>query len=185
MLVGSRDFVFRARRARKQVGGGMRQVGVLAACGLVALRDGPAGMIERLAEDHANARRLAVAIADMDGITSPGGIAQPTAGRFDPARVTTNFLLFGVARDRAEFLEALAARGVCMVGYPHNQVRAVPHYGVDSADIDRTIDAVAATLRDTRPRRAGSPDDIATTTQASGLTSIGAEGDRPRVAIAH
>ncbi len=56
MVVGSRDFIFRARRARKQVGGGMRQVGVLAACGLIALRDGDAGMIDRLAEDHAHAR---------------------------------------------------------------------------------------------------------------------------------
>ncbi len=68
VVVGSRDFIWRARRARKLVGGGMRQVGILAAAGLVALRDGPAGMIERLAEDHANARRLAEALAEMDGI---------------------------------------------------------------------------------------------------------------------
>ena len=132
LIVGSKDFIFRARRARKQVGGGMRQVGVLAAAGLIALRDGPAGMIERLAEDHANARHLADAIAEMEGIVSPGGIAQPTPGRFDPGRVTTNFLLFRVERDRGEFLEALASRGVWMVGYPHQQVRAVPHYGVTS-----------------------------------------------------
>ena len=65
----------------------MRQVGILAAAGLVALRDGPAGMIERLAEDHANARRLAEALADMDGIVSPGANAQPTPGRLDPDRV--------------------------------------------------------------------------------------------------
>ena len=83
VVVGSRDFIWRARRGRKLVGGGMRQVGILAAAGLVALRDGPAGMIERLAEDHANARRLAEALAGMDGVVSPGANAQPDAG---PAR---------------------------------------------------------------------------------------------------
>ena len=73
VVVGDRAFVARARRARKLVGGGMRQVGVLAAAGLVALRDGEAGMIDRLAEDHANARRLA------EGIDGPR--RHPLAGR--------------------------------------------------------------------------------------------------------
>jgi threonine aldolase len=59
LLVGSKEFIWRARRARKVLGGGMRQVGILAAAGLVALRDGDAGMIDRLADDHANARFLA------------------------------------------------------------------------------------------------------------------------------
>ncbi len=59
VVVGDREFIWRARRARKLLGGGMRQVGVLAAAGLIALRDGPAGMIERLADDHVTARRLA------------------------------------------------------------------------------------------------------------------------------
>jgi threonine aldolase len=63
IVVGRRDFIARARRGRKLVGGGMRQVGVLAAPGLVALRDGPDGMIDRLAEDHANARTLAEGLA--------------------------------------------------------------------------------------------------------------------------
>jgi threonine aldolase len=184
MLVGSKEFIFRARRARKQVGGGMRQIGVLAACGLIALRDGPAGMIERLAEDHANARRLAEAIAGMEGIVSAGDIAQPEPGRFDPARVTTNFLLFRVERDRGEFLEALASRGVLLVGYPHNQVRAVPHYGTTAADIETSIDAIAAALRDTLRRPAG------TTASPAGGVPAGAgtpeaAASRPRVTIAH
>ena len=76
VVVGSKDFIWRARRARKLLGGGMRQVGVLAAAGLIALRDGSAGMIERLAEDHLNARRLADGIADLPGITEP----RPGAG---------------------------------------------------------------------------------------------------------
>jgi threonine aldolase len=151
VVVGSRDFIWKARRARKLLGGGMRQVGVLAAPGLIALRDGPAGMIERLADDHANARRLAEALAEMDGIVSAGDVAQPTPGTLDPARVTTNFVVFRVERDRAAFIEALGRRGILIVAYPHGQVRAVTHYGVEPADIETTIDAVRHALAETEP----------------------------------
>jgi threonine aldolase len=153
VVVGSRDFIWRARRGRKLVGGGMRQVGILAAAGLIALRDGPAGMIERLAEDHANARRLAEALAGMDGVASPGGSAQPAPGRLDPDRVQTNFVMFRVERDRAAFLAVLRARGVLMVEYPHDQVRAVTHYGVTGTDIETTIAATKAALDDTSASR--------------------------------
>ena len=127
----------------------MRQAGILAAAGLVALSDGPDGMIRRLAEDHANARRLADALAGMDGVVAAGGTAQPGSGPFDPARVRTNFVLFRVERDRAAFLAALRARDVEMVEYPHGQVRAVTHYGVTSEDIDTTIEATRAALDET------------------------------------
>ena len=149
VVVGSRPFIDRARRARKMVGGGMRQAGILAAAGLVALSDGPDGMIDRLADDHANARRLAEALADMDGVGSAGGTAQPTPGRLDPERVLTNFVLFRVDRDRTAFLDALAARGVRMVAYSHGQVRAVTHHDVTAADIDTVIDATRAALAET------------------------------------
>lgn len=149
VVVGSREFIWRARRARKLVGGGMRQVGILAAAGLVALRDGPAGMIERLAEDHANARRLAEAIADMDGVESPGDIAQPEPGPLDPSRVVTNFVLFRVRRDREAFIEALWRRGVLVVAFPHGQVRAVTHYGIERDDIEAAIAAVSEALAET------------------------------------
>jgi threonine aldolase len=149
VVVGPRDFVWRARRARKMVGGGMRQVGILAAAGLVALDDGPDGMIERLAEDHANARRLGEALAEMDGVVSAGGTSQPTDGPFDPGRVATNFVLFRVDRDRAAFMAALRARGVWMIEFPHEQVRAVTHYGVTAADIETTIEATRAALAET------------------------------------
>jgi threonine aldolase len=152
MVVGSTDFIRRAHRARKLVGGGMRQAGILAAAGLVALSDGPDGMIDRLAEDHANARRLAEALADLDGIESAGGTAQPTPGPLDPGRVRTNFVVFKVARDRGAFLAALKARNVLMVEYPHGQVRAVAHYGVTADDIETTIAATRAALADTDPR---------------------------------
>lgn len=151
VVVGGREFIWRARRARKLLGGGMRQAGVLAAPGLVALRDGPAGMIERLADDHANARRLAEGLTTLPGITG-----------LDPSRVRTNFVLFRVARPgmdaagsatgaeplrlRKAFLDELAQDGVLMVPYPHGQIRAVTHYGIDAADIDRTLQTVRRTL---------------------------------------
>jgi threonine aldolase len=151
VVVGSRDVIRRARRARKMLGGGMRQVGVLAAAGLVALRDGPSGMIDRLAEDHENARRLADAIAGMPGISG-----------LDPARARTNFVVFRVTASdpaspaaalpprelRARFLAALRERGVLFVEYPHDQVRAVTHHGIEAVHVDRVIvacrDALAA-----------------------------------------
>jgi threonine aldolase len=151
LVVGPHDVIWRARRARKMVGGGMRQAGILAAAGLVALGDGPDGTIARLAEDHANARMLAEALAEMDGVVAAGGTAQPGAGPLDPTRVRTNFVLFKVQRDRAAFLAALRARDVEMVEYPHGQVRAVTHYGVTSADIDAAIVATRAALAETSP----------------------------------
>jgi len=152
VVVGDRAFIHRARRGRKLVGGGMRQAGILAAAGLVALSDGPDGTVDRLAEDHANARRLAAALSGMDGIVSAGGTAQPEPGPLDPGRVATNFVLFRVERERAAFLAALRARNVLMVEYPHGQVRAATHYGVTAVDIDTTIDAVRAALAETSPR---------------------------------
>ena len=139
VVVGSRDFIRRARRARKLVGGGMRQVGVLAAPGLVALRDGPAGMIERLAEDHANARRLAEGLAELPGIVD-----------LDPSRAQTNFVLFRLRRpDRLlPFVEALASRGVLMLDYVAGQVRAVTHYGIEAPDIESSIASARHALAD-------------------------------------
>ncbi len=149
VVVGSAGFIARARRARKLVGGGMRQVGVPAAAGLVALSDGPDGMIERLAEDHANARRLAEALASMPGIVG-----------LDPERAATNFVIFGVEpTDRASeagrvsrrdlrdrFLEELRAEGVLMVEYAHDAIRAVTHYGVDTEDVDAVVQACRRAL---------------------------------------
>lgn len=152
LVVGTRDVIWRARRARKLLGGGMRQAGILAAAGLVALSDGPDGMINRLPDDHVNARRLAEALSEMDGIVAAGGTAQPGSGPLNPARVRTNFVLFRVERERAVLLEALRARGVLMVEYPHGQVRAATHYGVTSEDIETTIAATRAALAETSPR---------------------------------
>jgi threonine aldolase len=136
LVVGSREFIGRARRARKLVGGGMRQVGVLAAPGLVALSDGPEGMIERLAEDHANARRLAEGLAGLEGIVG-----------LDPARVRTNYVVFALAPRsdqgalaiRAGFLAECQARGLMYIAYSNGSVRALTHYGIGAADIERAL----------------------------------------------
>jgi threonine aldolase len=148
VVVGSASFIGRARRGRKLLGGGMRQAGVLAAAGLIALRDGDAGMIARLADDHANARRLAVLLASVPGVRSPGDIAQPGADGepLDPARVRTNFVLFRVAADRAAFLAAAEARGIRLDSYPHGQIRAATNSGIAAADIERVAAAVEAAL---------------------------------------
>jgi threonine aldolase len=164
VVVGSADFITRARRARKLLGGGMRQAGILAAAGLIALRDGEAGMIARLADDHANARRLAELLSSIPGVRSPGDIAQPGPGNepLDPGRVTTSFVLFRVHADRAAFLAALEARGVRMDAYPHGQIRAVTNSGIRADDIEPIATAVQAAMREVRsttngasPERAG------------------------------
>ena len=157
LLVGDRQAIARARRARKLLGGGMRQAGVLAAAGLVALRPGPAGMIERLADDHANARRLAQGLTGIPGVLSAGGIAQPGDGPLDPARVRTNFVLFRVAGDRSAFVAALRARDVLMDEYAHGQIRAATHHDVSATDIETTVAAVAAVLSEAGSRPSADP----------------------------
>ena len=148
VVVGESAFIGRARRARKLLGGGMRQAGILAAAGLVALRDGDAGMIDRLADDHANARRLAEQLTAIPGVRSPGDIAQPgdDDDRLDPGRTATNFVLFRVVGSRRAFLAAAAERGLRLDAYPHGQVRAATHYGIEAADVDRAAAIVAAAL---------------------------------------
>jgi threonine aldolase len=136
VVVGEPEFIARAHRARKLVGGGMRQAGIIAAAGLVALSDGPDGMIERLSEDHVNARALADGLAAMDGVVD-----------LDPADVTTNYVVFGLrprpgqdpleARDA--FMAEVGARGLAYIGYPGGRVRALTHCGIERSDIERAI----------------------------------------------
>jgi threonine aldolase len=136
VVVGQPEFIARAHRARKLVGGGMRQAGIIAAAGLVALSEGPDGMIERLSEDHRNARALADGLAAMDGVVD-----------LDPTDVTTNYIVFGLRpRPRQDPLEArdaflaeVEARGVAYIGYPGGRVRALTHYGIERPDVERAI----------------------------------------------
>jgi threonine aldolase len=138
VVVGTADFIWKARRARKLLGGGMRQAGVLAAAGLVALRDGSDGMIDRLAEDHVNARRLADGLANLPGVVA-----------LEPARVRTNFVFFELSRPelRMKFLDELRDEGVQMIDYPGgDRIRAVTHYGISAADVDTAIAATRKAL---------------------------------------
>jgi threonine aldolase len=129
MLCGSAAFIREARRWRKAVGGGMRQCGVLAAAGIVALEE----MVDRLAEDHANARRMAEQIALVPGI----GV--------DLATVETDILIFEVAPQRmpaAALVEALRLRGVQVSAIGPSRIRAVTHYGIVAADVDAAAQAI-------------------------------------------
>jgi threonine aldolase len=133
MVCGSREFVTEARRARKVLGGGMRQAGIIAAAGIVALTE----MVDRLAEDHANARRLA---QGLDGI--PGLAA-------DPAAVHTNIVFFEIADRRttaAALAAALAEAGVLVLALDPYRLRAVTHYPLTGADIERTLAVVGKVL---------------------------------------
>jgi threonine aldolase len=131
----------------------MRQAGVLAAAGLIALRDGDAGMIARLAEDHANARRLAERLTAIPGVRSPGDIAQPADdGPLDPGSGDHQLRPVPRRRRSGAFLAAAEGRGVRLDQYPHGQVRAATHHGVTAADVDRAADAIADALPEVRQR---------------------------------
>jgi threonine aldolase len=133
LVVGSAAFVTRARRMRKLLGGGMRQAGILAAAGLLSLEK----MVDRLADDHRNARRLAEALAGLPGI------------RIDLNRVQTNIVIFHVDRPggAAALAEGGRARKVKMGAFSPTGIRCVTHKDVDSEDIDRAIDAVREIVR--------------------------------------
>jgi len=127
-LAGPREFITRARRFRKMFGGGMRQAGIIAAGALYALDHHR----ERLAEDHANARRLAEGIAPLSGIA------------IDPATVETNIVVFYVKdMPAARLIERLAKMGVLMLARDATSVRAVTNLGVTRNEIEETIAQVA------------------------------------------
>ena len=128
VVCGSAEFVERARRWRKMLGGGMRQVGVLAAAGIVALEQ----MVDRLAEDHANARRLAEGLAKTQGL------------RVDLASVETNIVIVRVDRGPAateELVKGCAARKVKVHAMGPAAIRCVTHKDVDAEDISRALQA--------------------------------------------
>ena len=127
IVCGSHEFIARTRRVRNSLGGGMRQVGVLAAAAMVALDE----MVERLANDHANARRLAEGLANVPGIL------------IDPARIHTNIVIFEVSDgDPVEFIRRLGERGL-LASHTHGaKLRMVTHYGIEQQDIDDALNAV-------------------------------------------
>jgi threonine aldolase len=133
LLAGDEAFIRRARRVRKLLGGGMRQAGVIAAAGIVALEE----MIGRLAEDHANARLLAEGLATLPGIA------------IDLATVQTDIVIFRLADPAwspATFTRALAERGLLIGEIGRGYLRAVTHYGITSGDIEDALEIVQETL---------------------------------------
>ena len=127
MLVGPKEFIEYGRRVRKALGGGMRQVGVLAAPGIVALTE----MIDRLKEDNDRAKRLASAIASMPGI------------RLDPAKIETNIVIFGFDHPKFSILEFLAKlkEHAVLALATTGGIRFVTHKDVGDEDVDRAINS--------------------------------------------
>jgi threonine aldolase len=133
LLVGDADFIHEARRVRKVFGGGMRQVGVLAAAGLVALTR----MVDRLGEDHARARRLAEGLSTLPGIT------------LDPKRIRTNIVVLRLKDDRVSgprslppsqrFVGGMRERGVLCGAFGSFEIRLVTHYEITDGDVDATL----------------------------------------------
>jgi threonine aldolase len=133
ILAGPADLISKGRLYRKRLGGGMRQAGILAAAGLVALRDSPA----KLPIDHANAKFLAEGFAGIPGI------------QIDPGQVATNIVVFDIAGTGlapADVSAALRKRGVLMNAINQRSLRAVTHYDVDRAQCAEALEAVRETV---------------------------------------
>ena len=133
MIVGTRDFIERCRPIRKMLGGGMRQAGVLAAAGLVALESGP----KRLQDDHDNAKMLAERLAHIPGIT------------LNPGKVRTNIVIIslkGSGVSSTELLLRLAERRVLAVPVDGERIRMVTHLDVTREDVEAAADAVRSVM---------------------------------------
>jgi len=136
MVCGSHQFVNEARRTRKVLGGGMRQAGIIAAAGIIALEQ----MVDRVAEDHINAHRLAEGISQIDGLS------------IDLSKVQTNIIYFNLVTDRLsadEFLTRLEKKGIKLlcIGGP-SRFRMVTHYGIGPEDIDVTLAALREVMEE-------------------------------------
>ncbi len=132
VVCGSADFIREAKRTRKVVGGGMRQAGIIAAAGIVALEQ----MVDRLADDHRNARAFAEGVAEIEGLEC------------DVDRVVTNILYVDISKpgmSSAEFSAKVGAEGVMLLPRPSTglpRVRVVTHYGIEADDIAYAVDVV-------------------------------------------
>jgi threonine aldolase len=136
LLCGSKEFIGKARKWRKMLGGGMRQVGVIAAAGIVALET----MIDRLAEDHINARKFAEGLAQIPGF------------KVEPAKVKTNIVVFESPATMAdgEFVKEMMSRDVKMGNRGSRMVRAVTHRMISAADIDEALKRISQFAREKR-----------------------------------
>ncbi|GAB3460718.1 GntG family PLP-dependent aldolase [Actinophytocola sediminis] len=137
VAVGTGALIRQVRRLRKMLGGGMRQAGVVAAAGLVALDH-----VDRLADDHAHARLLATGLAEIDGVA------------MEPGPVSTNIVMFRISDHRfttESFVDTARHHGLAVAELGHGRVRAVTHSGVRTADITSAV-AIVRTVLATGPR---------------------------------
>ncbi|MGO8733416.1 MAG: threonine aldolase family protein [Terriglobia bacterium] len=142
MLVGSREFIEEARMVRKMLGGGMRQVGILAAAGLIALEEGP----KRLDVDHENAKFLARGLAQIPGI------------KIEKEKVVTNILFFdvsGAGLTAPEVSQRLKAKNVLANPYDSKLIRMVTHLDVDRAACERALSALREVVANTQKKGDG------------------------------
>ncbi|MBI2964991.1 MAG: low-specificity L-threonine aldolase [Chloroflexi bacterium] len=164
IVCGDKDFIDEANRWRKMLGGGMRQVGIIAAAGLVALDS----MIDRLAEDHENARKLAFGLAEIQGVD------------LDPAAVQTNIVRFGIpSRKGNEIAAGLYKEGI-YVNPGDSALRLVTHYGVDSEDIDYTLEAMRRVVAAVTDRTVSAPKAGRNGRSAEGRASAAKRTTAPR-----
>jgi threonine aldolase len=136
VVCGSAEFIDQARRIRKALGGGMRQAGVIASAGIVALEE----MVDRLADDHANAKRLAYGLSEIPGI------------QLEPEEVKTNIVFFDLSDDVPHSAEKVVARlrdeGKVLLGVSGERTfRAVTHYWVGAAEVDILLSRLPKAMR--------------------------------------
>ena len=138
-MCGSQEFIDEALRWRKMVGGGMRQAGILAAAGMVALDT----MIDRLAEDHQNSRRLAQGIANINGLS------------IDPTSIQTNIVIFDVDEkigSAPNFIKAMKDSEI-LVSYPgERSVRMVTHRHISNENVEETLSRTSKVVRELQSR---------------------------------
>ncbi len=123
VLCGSKEFIEKARRVRKLLGGGMRQAGILAACGIVALNK----MIDRLEEDHKNAKKLAEGLSEISWV------------EINPDEVETNIVVANVKKDPEEVTKKMADKGVLALPFGKGRIRFVTHKDVNEEDIEEAL----------------------------------------------
>jgi threonine aldolase len=135
LIAGRRAFIDRALAVRRMFGGSMRQVGVIAAAGLIALEK----MIARLEEDHANAQLIARGLVEIPGV------------KIDPERVQTNIVIFDIAgtgKNTTELSASLKERGVLANGINQREMRIVTHKDVSRSDCESALGAIKAVMSD-------------------------------------
>ena len=131
IVCGSKETILEVRRNRKMLGGGMRQAGIFAAAGVVALDT----MVDRMSEDHNNAKTLAQGIAEIDGL------------QVEPNMIKTNIVIVEVlAKPITKFISDLKEKGLLVSHADTNRVRLVTHYGIEESDISKTLEIVDSAI---------------------------------------